>query len=212
MNIKIIDRAYVFEVVGKQAKVIVEIGACDGDDTVRMLNAFPDARIYSIEPKPENILLWKEKMKTKGHRTILWEGAISDVNDVGGGVDLYCSNDKYMGASSIRQPTKLLIDRFKGLVFTHKLKVSSITLDGMCKVIKIKEIDLLWIDTQGAEGDVIKGGQETLKHTKYLFIEYALVEHYKGQVLVKEMIDMLPNFELVGKFQENLFMRNKELK
>ena len=206
INLKIYSRKEIFNIVGKQAKVIVEIGACDGSDTNRMLNAFPQAKIYSAEPKPDNIKLWHENVNS--FRASLRESAISDVDD---SVDLYCSNDKYIGASSIRQPTQLLMDKFKdkGLTFTHKIKVPSMTLDFMCTINLIEGIDLLWIDTQGAEGDIIMGGKEILKNTKYLFIEYSLVECYKGQILVEEMIEMLSGFKLLGKFQNNLFMKRR---
>ena len=162
------------------------------------------AIIYSVEPKPENIKLWRENVKNG--RANLYEGVISNNNGV---ADLCCSNDKYMGASSIRRPTKLLIDKFKGLTFTHWIKVQSITLDTFISGGYGEKIDLLWIDTQGAEKNIIESGKETLERTKYLFIEYSLVENYEGQVLVEDMIKMLPDFELVGRFQENLFMKRR---
>ena len=41
--------------------------------------------------------------------------------------------------------------------------------------------DFLWIDVQGAEYNVLRGGIETLKKTKAIYTEYSLKELYEGQ-------------------------------
>ena len=42
-------------VVDKEAPVIVEVGAHYGEDTLRFLEIFPQALVYSFEPDPRNI-------------------------------------------------------------------------------------------------------------------------------------------------------------
>jgi hypothetical protein len=53
---------------------------------------------------------------------------------------------------------------------------------------KLPVIDLLWMDVQGAEGEVLAGAGETLKRTKAVFIEVALTQSpYKGALLFPEI-------------------------
>ena len=208
-DFKEISREVAFGIVGAQAKTIVEIGACDGDDTVRFMINFPKCKVYSVEPKPQNIASWKKKY-TGNPRTSLFEGVVSDVD---GTVDLYVSDDKYTGCSSIREPTKRLAERWPDMRFPQKISVQSITLDSLVKKYNIDVVDFLWIDAQGAEDKIINGGIETLNtKVKSIFIEISLEEIYSGQTLVEDMIKMLPNFEIIGRFQDNLFMVNKNLR
>ena len=200
----ILNREQVFQMVG-DAKVVIEIGACNGDDTRRLLNRFRNAKVYSVEPKPNNIKLWKDNIHND--RAYLYEGVISDHNGV---VKLYCSEGKYIGASSIRKPTEKLLRLFKGLTFSKEVLVDSLTLDAFVGRYCLNEIDFLWIDTQGAEKNIIVGGSVALQNTKFLFIEYAINEHYVGQILIADMLKELDKFgfKVKGYFQENVFLSN----
>ena len=52
--------------------VIIEAGACDGEDTVIMSNMFPNGMIYSFEPVPAlyQKALRKVKNKKKKHKDL----------------------------------------------------------------------------------------------------------------------------------------------
>lgn len=54
-----------------------------------------------------------------------------------------------------------------------------------------KSAFLLKIDTQGYESNVIQGASETLERTKVLQLELSLVELYKNQKLLKEMLTQI---------------------
>ena len=62
------------QLVGSDAKVVLEIGANDGADTVLLLNVFPQATIYAFEPDPRAAA----KFKAKGQhpRVRLFETAL----------------------------------------------------------------------------------------------------------------------------------------
>ena len=49
------------EFVGAEARTILEIGAHDGKDTRRFLNAFPQAYIHAFEPEPRAIAKFKQR-------------------------------------------------------------------------------------------------------------------------------------------------------
>ncbi|MBL8990857.1 MAG: FkbM family methyltransferase, partial [Phycisphaerae bacterium] len=58
------------------ARVVVELGAHRGEDTMRLRATFPNARLYSFEPDPRNI----HAMRQSGVAafTTLIEAAVSD--------------------------------------------------------------------------------------------------------------------------------------
>lgn len=203
---KTISRKDVFKVV-KPVKTVVEIGACQGFDTLRLLNNFRGCTIFSVEPKPVNIAEWKKK-HDKNPKAHLFEGVISGID---GTIQLHVSDDKYRGASSIREPTKALLQRYPGLSF-GEIVVQSMTLPSFFDFYDIDGVDFMWVDVQGAERDIIDAGYEVLeKKVRYLFIEVGIEEVYAGQSLVDEIVQMLPCFRVVGRFQDNLFFKNKGL-
>ncbi|HEV2045252.1 MAG TPA: FkbM family methyltransferase, partial [Chthoniobacterales bacterium] len=81
----------------------------------------------------------------------------------------------------------------------HSFEVRVSTLD--VEATGIEQIDLLWIDVQGAEGNVLKGASKTIKRVAAVFLETALVESpYQGAVLFPDLDAMLKaaGFTCVG--------------
>src|SRR3978361_1302916 len=60
-----IDLRYLQSLIGKDAKIIIEIGANDGSHTFEFLRLFPKARIYAFEPDPR--ALSKFKLRIADH-------------------------------------------------------------------------------------------------------------------------------------------------
>jgi hypothetical protein len=75
----------------------------------------------------------------------------------------------------------------------------------------MRQIDLIWADTQGAEGDLIAGGAEALAATRFFYTEYSNDEWYDGQPDLKKIADMLPNFDIVHRFSMDALLRNKAI-
>ena len=71
------------------------------------------------------------------------------------------------------------------------------------------EIDMLWVDIQGAERDMIAGGQNALSRTRYLFIEAETTELYEGMALRDELLTLLPGFKVIEEFEYNLLLEAK---
>ena len=62
-------------------------------------------------------------------------------------------------------------------------------------------VDFIWADVQGAEADLVLGGRETLKRTRFFYTEYSNRELYEGQADLGQLLAMLPDFELVHRYQ-----------
>jgi hypothetical protein len=70
-------------------------------------------------------------------------------------------------------------------------------------------IDLIWADVQGPEVDLINGALATLARTHYFYTEYGDTELYEGQIDLAQMLKLLPNFEVICRFAEDVLLRNK---
>jgi hypothetical protein len=73
-------------------------------------------------------------------------------------------------------------------------------------------IDFIWADVQGAEIDLIQGGQQALAQTRYFYTEYSNAELYEGQIPLRDILKLLPNFQLVYRFSHDVLLKNKRWK
>jgi hypothetical protein len=72
------------------------------------------------------------------------------------------------------------------------IKVELRTLDTWSTKHEPGPIDFIWADIQGAEGDLVAGGRETLARTKYVYTECFDDELYEGAPTRVALLDMLP--------------------
>ena len=67
----------------------------------------------------------------------------------------------------------------------------------------IEHIDFMWMDTQGAERDVLKGIGSMIDKIDYIYTEYYDEEMYEGCPGLEEIKSLLPGFELVQTWTYN---------
>lgn len=192
---------------------IVEIGAHYGEDSIRFHHFFPEANIYCFEPDPRNIEIFK-KVCGKVDKIKLFPVAVSDKQ---GELSFYQASlpfqklpDKYKfigednyknlnlnnsGSSSLKKSSR------KDLLSVNEIKVQSIRLDEWDKGEKLRNIDLLWIDVQGAEKNVLEGCTDILNKIKFIHLEYGET-HYEDAMNKEETNKFLENigFQLVKDF------------
>ena len=86
--------------------------------------------------------------------------------------------------------------------------VQSDTLDNWCRENEVHEIDIIWIDVQGAELLVFQGGGNILKNTRIIMTEVGLKPYYEGHTLKSDIDAFLLTrgfIELKGSFELNGF-------
>lgn len=187
--------------------VILDIGSFDGKDADELSRMF-DCDVHCFEMDMENCM----KIRGIGNsRLMVWPYAVSDHD----GNVYYTRSDNHPQSSSIKEPLMHTVV-FPDVRFDGKFTASSITLDCWVSRVGYKTIDLIWCDVNGAEAEVIKGATETLKHTKYLFIEFEQKELFEGALTREQMIKALPDFECIGEYNfhgsyGNLLFKNKNL-
>ena len=98
-------------------------------------------------------------------------------------------------SGSIRKP-KLHTEVWPWVKFENQIDVPIVRLDDWAKAENISSVDLVWADTQGAEGDLIEGGLSVLRNTQFLHTEYGSKEWYEGQISLDEICDALEKIDL----------------
>jgi FkbM family methyltransferase len=203
---------YLQRIIGINAKVILEIGGHYGEDTLRFYKYFPHSKIYSFEPDPRNIQIFKkicsnipsiqliEKAVSDKHNdSILFYMAYSDMKGKLQDKYNFINEEEYKilklnnsGSSSIKKSTR------KDLINSENIMVDTIKLDNWVIENNIDKIDLIWIDVQGAEKDVIIGSKNILNNVNFILLEYGETE-YENSLTKKETYDIMVknNFQLI---------------
>ena len=172
--------------------LIFDIGACEGESSLRYQRLFPNARIFSFEPLPSNFDLVKKYIEeyNAGQSIFPFQFCLSDKQEE---LTFYVSSGKPEGASdenwdygnksSSLLPPSGTIDVHPWLKFNQAIKVQSTTLEDFCLSNTISKIDFIHMDVQGAELLVLKGAGDFLQHINMVWLEVESVELYKEQPL-----------------------------
>jgi len=199
--------------------IILEVGANNGSDTCEFINEFKDLEIYCFEPDDRAYDIFVSHIKYD--KCKIFKIALSDVD---GETDFYIStsNQRNPGtprevgnnwdkSGSIKKPTGHLTAH-PWCKFDETKKIKTLTLDTWMLTQNIDHIDFIWADVQGAEGNLIKGGIQTLNNkTKYFYTEFSNVEMYEDDASLEKIMDLLPNFELIKVFDYDVLLRNKNV-
>lgn len=165
--------------------VIVEAGACDGSDTVKMAIFWPRGHIYSFEPVPE--LFQRIKKRTQPLRNVtVYPIALSDHN---GWAKFYVSvsahDDQIAGSSSLLPPKEHL-KAYPDVLFPRIIDVGAMTLDKWAGEAGVNHIDFMWLDMQGYELNMLNES-ELAKKARAIWLECEFIEAYEGQYLFNDI-------------------------
>lgn len=201
--------------------VVVEVGANDGKDTEMFLQCFPTADIYCFEPDPRPAQKWRERVHNP--RARLEEIAISDTegpvtfHQSGGIPPGYSESDFPAGwdlSGSIVAPKNHTVihpwSSFNTTITIPAKTLDSVLGDRLARETSLFPVTLLWADVQGAERQLIKGAQNTLLRTRYFYTEFSNEELYEGQLSLKELLSMLPNFRIEKIWTNDVLLVNRK--
>jgi FkbM family methyltransferase len=179
-----------------QALTIFDVGACEGEDSIRYAKRFPNARIYAFEPLPTNQRLIQANFE-KYHVTNaeLVPVALSDQCGPAeffvsaGRPDVpFCGEDwNYGNKSSSLLPPAMREPMHGWITFPETVRVPCETVHRFCKSRGISRVDFMHMDVQGAEFRVLAGAGPTLKRVVAIWLEVAEQVLYQGQWLRPEM-------------------------
>jgi 2-O-methyltransferase len=205
----ILDVANIKNLVQKENPIILEIGANCGQTTIDFVQHFPNAIIHCFEPDPRAIKKFKRLVNHPN--VFLHEIAIGNSNGTitfhqsAGGEAIDPEGWDHSG--SIRAP-KAHLEMFPWVRFDNKIEVPIMRLDDWANQHGIDQVDFIWADVQGAEGDMINGAFETLKKTRFIYTEYYNNECYDGQIALTDIYALLNQFLIIAKYENDVLLEN----
>ena len=170
-----IHKFIINEFIDKKEITIFDIGASDGSSIERFKKRFPQSKIFSFEPteflfdklkkqyNSDTVKIFNNALGAKEEHRDFYQYEYHEINSFYPMVQ----NSKYKLQRTKKENQKNEI----------KKKVNVITLDSFAEKNRIKKIDVLKIDTQGAETEVLDGAQNLLKSNLVNIIE---LEHIIG--------------------------------
>jgi FkbM family methyltransferase len=119
------------------------------------------------------------------------------------------TGEPWTASSSTHKPKNVLA-AYPWLEFPDSIEVPVTTLDVYCEQHNIRQVDFVKMDVQGAEIDVIRGGQATFARTKYLLTEVVENEEYEGQLGLDGLVAALPGkWSLVERLLNDALLINE---
>ena len=194
----------------KNIRIVLDIGAHKGEFLNHIKKIKSIRKVYSLEPQKK---IFNELLKEIDNKKFFaYNVAISNNN----GKQKMQINDFSMTSTLSKLNEKSKYYKIKNLIIGNKKKkfefIKTERLDFFTKKRKLKNIDLLKIDTEGHELNVVKSGFKTLKKTKYLLVEFRqndLYLNYSSSLLHKMITKN--NFELVKNFKFPMFSMEDRL-
>jgi FkbM family methyltransferase len=200
---------------------VIEFGACDGFHTRIMLNILnsekPNYIYHLFEPVKDliepliNTLKSNSRVKAFNEAVGSKTGSFIFYQSSGGITKNGVLIDSYYGSSSIRKP-KIALQYWKEMRFAETI-CNTITFDDYLirENLSDKIIDFIWADIQGAEVDLILGGEKAFKNVRYFYTEYSDVEIYEGEITLEKILELMPNFEIVEDYNGDVLLKNKNI-
>lgn len=180
---ELVDLAALFE--GKPPQVIFDVGANVGFLTWHFRKIFPQAMVYAFEPDPV-----PRQTLESAHRDDpqirIFPLAAADQNG-----ELTFVQRSVSCNSSLMQA-----DGRSGGLGEHAIQVQARTLDHFCAEESVPRIDLLKIDTEGADLLVLQGAKNLLKNEAIdvIMLEVFFLPTYQQQATFDEIARFLSGY------------------
>lgn len=164
--------------------VFADIGANIGLHTLHILNNFPKIEIIAFDPSPFSYKYLDLTIRYNKIKNVRLEnvGLSAQKEELD-----FFSWGKNSSADSFRDTKRVL------RVIPTILKVSAISLDSLKD---IPPINIMKIDTEGAELNVLKGALRTIRSNQpFIVIEFNIWNRKAFNVETKEIFDLLQNID-----------------
>lgn len=158
--------------------VVVEAGAPNGQDTVRLAAQWPTGVVHAFEPVPQLCAALQQRVmpfsNVRCHELALATAA--------GVAELHLSSGTADGSSSLLAPEQHL-EGHPDVQFLRTIQVRTVTLDGWAQEQGLPAVDLLWLDLQGL---VLAAASDILATMRAVHSDGSLLPVYQGTMLYSE--------------------------
>ena len=162
-------------------KRVLDVGAHIGEFSKAITQLAPDCQIVMVEANP-NCEPYLQKLP-HGYEMIALSNKqgkaelfVEKANAIGTGASLYKENTDWYADGKF-----------------EKVEVNVDTLDNR-KYFADEVIDLVKLDVQGAELDILSGGQSTIMRSKYVLIEVSVIEYNSNAPLMDEIVTTMRSY------------------
>lgn len=168
------------QVVHNDDPVILDIGANMGQFACRLSRLFPKGRIHSFEPLRGNLRgLYEVTRWLKSNNIEIHEEAICDRAGIEGMHIPVLTGSYRDGALAVLEHSKV---PYRGIRYDVEF-VTTNTIDAFVATRGIARVDLIKIDTEGAEERVVMGGMQTIERFRpAMYVEMALDRPWLAQL------------------------------
>ena len=169
---------------------VIDAGANVGVYTVLAAEKVGEnGKVIAIEPEIENYKRLIENIQLNNFRNVIPQNIA--LTDHEGFEKLYLSSS-FVGHSLIFQEDK-----------NSYIKIPVKTIDKLVEELNLKKIDVIKIDTEGAEMPILRGAEKTLKANPNIKIIVA-VEHYPSEI--EEVCQFLNDRGFETKISQNIIV------
>ena len=202
-------------IVDKEDPVILEIGCNDGTNTEWFLKSFSRPTIHCFEPDPRAIKRFRRRIGANEH-VQLHEVAVCDISGtvkfhqssgIPRGNNCNLEQEDWDLSGSIKTP-RAHLEKHPWCKFETSIQSPAIRLDEWAQKNEVAEVDFIWMDVQGAELDVFRGGKDVIQRTRFIYTEYSERELYEGQPNIKKILSALPGFKIRERYENDLLLEN----
>lgn len=186
------SRALFTEYIPKNP-LIVEAGAHNGRDTLKLLNLLPNATIHAFEPVPE-LFSTLQKQCSPYKAIHCYNIALSDTTQE---QPMYVATQPYTAISSLMEP--FLITQERPTVSFQKQTVTTTTLATWAHKQGINHIDFLWLDAQGSELAILEGASSLIQNVSLIYTEVTTSLRYKNNPLRQDIDQWMQNHGFIPK-------------
>ena len=167
-------------------KGIIHIGAHYGEEISEYIdNGIQD--IILFEPLVENFDILSKKVKTLNANIEGYQVALGSKK---GDATMYVSDNEKQ-SSSVLKP-KVHLTHHPHVKFPSTEDVEVHLLDDY----NSKDYNFIYMDVQGYELEVLKGGTKTLEHVDYVYCEVNRDEVYENNAYVEELDEFLSEYNM----------------
>lgn len=188
---------FIRSVTRRNPLLVLDIGANTGNYSKRILQDNPQARIYALEPHPDNFRKLSSAIDHAGFTAIN-----SAAGAKPGHLVLY-DYDQSEGSQHASIYKEVIEDIHAAS--SRKLEVEVTTVDSLVKHEAIEKIHLLKIDVEGNEFQVLLGARETLARDMIDIIHFEFNEmNVVSRTFFKDFIDLLTEYRFFRMLPDGL--------
>jgi FkbM family methyltransferase len=170
--------------------VILEAGSCNGDDTSRFVERWPDSTVYAFEPVPSAFAVTAQRTASLP-QVRRFPLALSDRVGV---AKMHVSSAADGGyrpdSSSLLAPVEHL-EMAPDVRFTEEIEVPTTTIEAWAERENVARIDFMWLDMQGMELPALQHAGRVLDTTTAICMEVNRRELYAGCATYPEVMSWM---------------------